>query len=68
MARPVEQTMKNLAAAANQRICVFPRHITHEAKPYHAALTQEKIESLIRLNVYSVTEMTYIVLPGMVER
>jgi len=41
---------------------------SYDHAEYYLNLSKEKIEQLIRLNIYSVTEMTYIVLPGMVER
>jgi len=42
--------------------------MSYDHAEYYLNLSKEKIEALIRLNIYSVTEMTYIVLPGMVER
>jgi len=41
---------------------------SYDHAEFYLNLTKEKIEQLIRLNIYSVTEMTYIILPGMVER
>jgi 17beta-estradiol 17-dehydrogenase / very-long-chain 3-oxoacyl-CoA reductase len=41
---------------------------SYDHAEYFLDLTKEKIEQLIRLNVYSTTEMTYLVLPGMVQR
>jgi len=41
---------------------------SYDHADYYLNLSKEKIESLIRLNIYSVTEMTYLVLPGMVAR
>jgi len=41
---------------------------SYDHAEYYTNLSKEKIEQLIRLNIYSTTEMTSIVLPGMVER
>eukprot|EP01114_Cavostelium_apophysatum_P009453 TRINITY_DN22600_c0_g1_i1.p1 TRINITY_DN22600_c0_g1~~TRINITY_DN22600_c0_g1_i1.p1 ORF type:complete len:322 (-),score=87.41 TRINITY_DN22600_c0_g1_i1:66-1031(-) len=41
---------------------------SYDHAEYFLELSKEKIEQLIRLNIYSVTEMTYLVLPGMVKR
>jgi len=41
---------------------------SYDHAEYYLNLSKEKIEQLIRMNVYSVTEMTYLVLPKMVER
>lgn len=41
---------------------------SYDHAEYFLSLTPEKIEQLIRLNVYSTTEMTYLVLPKMVAR
>jgi len=41
---------------------------SYDHAEYYLNLSKEKIEQLIRLNIYSTIEMTYIVLPGMVQR
>jgi len=41
---------------------------SYDHADYYLELSPEKINSLIRLNIYSVTEMTYLVLPQMVAR
>jgi len=58
------------AAIAGLDIGILVNNVgsSYDHAEYYLELSKEKIEQLIRLNIYSVTEMTYAVLPGMVER
>jgi len=61
---PVRDAIKDLDIG----ILVNNVGASYDHADFYLSLTKEKIEQLIRLNIYSTTEMTYLVLPGMVQR
>jgi len=61
---PVKAAIKDLDVG----ILVNNVGASYDHAEYYLNLPKDKVEYLIRLNIYSVTEMTSIVLPGMVER
>jgi short-subunit dehydrogenase len=42
--------------------------MSYDHAEYYHLLDKDKIEKLIRINIFGTTHMTYTVLPGMLER
>jgi len=61
---PVNAAIKDLDIG----ILVNNVGMANDHSDYYLSLTPEKIDQLIRLNIYSVVQMTYLILPIMVAR